>query len=200
MITLSSQHTMQTISSKQVFNRHIAFIDAAVEDYQYLATNVMPGIETIILDSSTDGVLQIGAALGDRANISSLHIISHGSEASLQLGATELNVKTLWRNYADVIELWGKALSDRASILLYGCNVASGKLGQDFVQWLSILTGATVAASTTPTGNAFFGGNWELDVTTGAMQTSLAFPLTVQQAYQGVLMQFFPVTRYDDVV
>ncbi|NJL69957.1 MAG: DUF4347 domain-containing protein [Microcoleus sp. SM1_3_4] len=150
MTTLSSQHAIKTISPKQL-DRHITFIDPAVDDYLYLAASVRPGIEVIILDSSTDGVLQISEALanlGDRTKITSLHIISHGSEASLQLGATQLNAKTLWHKYADAIESWRKALSDRAEILLYGCNVATGQIGQDFVEWLSLLTGATVAAST----------------------------------------------------
>ena len=70
---------------------------------------------------------------------------------------------------------------------MYGCNVAKGDLGAAFAQRLSQLTGANVAASTSLTGSAKKGGDWELGYTTGAMDASLAFGAQVQEAYQGIL-------------
>ena len=85
------------------------------------------------------------------------------------------------------VKEWAKGLVSDAEILLYGCNVAKGDLGAAFAQRLSQLTGANVAASTSLTGSAKKGGDWELGYTTGAMDASLAFGAQVQEAYQGIL-------------
>ena len=60
-------------------------------------------------------------------------------------------------------------------------------MGAAFAQRLSQLTGANVAASTSLTGSAKKGGDWELGYTTGAIESSLAFEPQVQEAYQGIL-------------
>ncbi|WP_445250075.1 DUF4347 domain-containing protein [Microcoleus sp. OTE_8_concoct_300] len=85
------------------------------------------------------------------------------------------------------VKEWAKGLASNAEILLYGCNVAKGDLGAAFAERLSQLTGANVAASTSLTGSAEKGGDWELRYTTGAMDASLAFGAQVQEAYQGIL-------------
>jgi hypothetical protein len=85
------------------------------------------------------------------------------------------------------VKEWAKGLVSDAEILLYGCNVAKGDLGAAFAQRLSQLTGANVAASTSLTGSAQKGGDWELGYTTGAMDASLAFGPQVRSAYQGIL-------------
>ncbi|VEP17876.1 hypothetical protein H1P_6510002 [Hyella patelloides LEGE 07179] len=72
-------------------------------------------------------------------------------------------------------------------ILLYGCNVAAGDAGAEFIAKLRNFTDAEIAASTTPIGNAAKGGNWELDVATDYGQSRLAFTAETQQNYIGVL-------------
>src|SRR6476620_3462775 len=57
----------------------IVFIDSRVSDYQTLVSGVQAGTEVHILDSSQDAIAQITQTLMGRSNISSLHILSHGS-------------------------------------------------------------------------------------------------------------------------
>ena len=85
------------------------------------------------------------------------------------------------------VKEWAKGLVSDAEILLYGCNVAKGDFGAAFAQRLSQLTGANVAASTSLTGSAKKGGDWELEYATGEIKASLAFGPQVQEAYQGIL-------------
>ena len=119
------------------------------------------------------GLEQITVALASRSGINSIHIISHGSPGSLQLGATKLSLTNL-RTYAKQLQQWSAALADSAEILLYGCDVAAGEKGANFVQQLSQLTRAKIAASRSPVGSAALGGDWELDYTTGAVSSGLA--------------------------
>jgi len=69
-----------------------------------------------------------------------------------------------------VLAAWREALSPDADLLIYGCSVAAGSDGIGFVHALSELTGADVAASDDATGSAAAGGDWALEVTSGAIE------------------------------
>ena len=160
----------------------IVFIDAAIEDKESLIAGVAAGTEVVILNSNLDGVKQITYFLASHTGISHIHIVSHGAPGSLQLGSASLNLTNL-DSYTRELQQWGSALTNEGNILLYGCAVAAGERGADFVNQLSQLTGAVIAASISPTGNAEKGGNWELEYTTGNLNTYLAFEPAILAAY-----------------
>jgi Ca2+-binding RTX toxin-like protein len=83
------------------------------------------------------------------------------------------------------VQQWRYALSEKADILLYGCEVAAGEMGESFVQRLHQLTGTNISASANKTGNAALGGDWELEKTTGESAASLAFSPEAMAAYPG---------------
>ncbi|MEG4517777.1 MULTISPECIES: DUF4347 domain-containing protein, partial [unclassified Microcoleus] len=170
----------------------IAFLDSAVPDAQTLRNGIAAGTEVIILDAVRDGVAQITEALATRSNIKSIHIISHGRPASLLLGAIDLNLTNL-KTYAKQLQRWSRSLADSGEILLYGCDVAAGEKGANFVQQLSQLTKAKIAASRSPIGSSRLGGNWLLDYTTGVIVAGLAIDPPAIAAYQFV----FGLTLYD---
>ncbi|TAE01670.1 MAG: DUF4347 domain-containing protein [Oscillatoriales cyanobacterium] len=109
----------------QVSGSAIAFIDRLVTDYQSLIAGATPNTEVVVLDGNRDAIAQITEVLGDRTNIDSIHIISHGAPGSLQLGKTRLCADNL-ETYAEKLQQWRSALNLGANILIYGCNVASG--------------------------------------------------------------------------
>ncbi|MBD1830008.1 DUF4347 domain-containing protein [Microcoleus vaginatus GB1-A2] len=161
----------------------IAFLDSALPDRQTLRNGIAAGIEVITLDAARDGLEQITAALATRSNIKSIHIISHGRPASLQLGASDLNLTNL-KTYAKQLQRWSRSLAHSGEILLYGCEVAAGEKGANFVQQLSQLTKAKIAASSSPIGSSAMGGDWELDYTTGAVSSGLAIDAATMASYQ----------------
>jgi Ca2+-binding RTX toxin-like protein len=165
--------------------REIIFIDSTVEDYQSLIAGINPDTKVVILDRMKDGVSQITENL-QGGKYKAVHIVSHGSEGSLQLGSKQLNSGNL-DTYKSQLQQWANFLTDDADILLYGCDVAAGKTGVGFVQQLSQLTGADVAASDDLTGSAALGGDWDLEVKTGEIDSPLAFQVGVMEAYQYVL-------------
>jgi hypothetical protein len=164
----------------------IIFIDSTVPDYLQLAANILPDTEVFILDANRDGVEQITEVLGNRQNIASVQIVSHGSQGRVFLGNTVLDEQTL-QNYTPHLQLWGNALNEDGDILLLGCNVASGETGQTFIEQLSQIAGADVAASENVTGNAAKGGDWELEAKTGEIETALSVQAGTLQAYSGTL-------------
>ncbi|MEK0189312.1 DUF4347 domain-containing protein, partial [Microcoleus anatoxicus] len=175
--------------------QQIVFVDSQVKDYPILTESIHPDTKVIVLKGDRDGIEQIAATLKQRQNIGAVHILSHGAEACVQIGATELNLSNI-ETYRDRLETWfalpaeensNSRITAKPEILLYGCNVAATEAGVAFVQRLSQLTGAEVAASDNLTGNAALGGDWELEVTTGKIETAVAFSQEAREAYSGVL-------------
>lgn len=164
-------------------------IDSQVENYQTLATGVIPGTEVIILEANRNGVEQITELLKQKS-YSTVHIISHGSPGCLYLGNSQLNLDNL-NTYKNHLKTWfspSLLVSQSPSLLIYGCNVAAGDAGAEFIAKLRNLTNAEIAASISPTGNKALGGNWQLEFTTNKLNAvSLAFQSDVMTAYKGVL-------------
>ncbi|MDX2231165.1 MAG: Ig-like domain-containing protein [Leptolyngbyaceae cyanobacterium bins.349] len=164
----------------------IAFIDSSVLDYQHLAGAIAPGTAIYVLDPLQDAVSQITQTLLQSNDVTSVHLISHGSAGRLQLGNTRLDSTSLG-GYAQQLQSWSQVLTPDADILLYGCEVGAEGLGTAFLQQLAQLTGADIAASTDLTGNASLGGDWELEVQTGDIAAALIFDATARNAYGFIL-------------
>ncbi|WP_084763231.1 DUF4347 domain-containing protein [[Scytonema hofmanni] UTEX B 1581] len=160
-------------------SQSLLFVDRSVADYEQLVAGVTPGTEIHVLDPLQDAVTQITNTLLGRQNIASLHIVSHGEAGGLDFSSSQLNLGNL-SEYASQLQSWRNALSNDADILLYGCNVAQGELGQAFIQSISQLTGADVAASNNLTG---YDGDWNLEVTIGNIESPLVFDSKVTSAY-----------------
>jgi hypothetical protein len=152
--------------------RHeILFIDANVSDKETIIAVLSSDIETIILDDKTNVLDQIAATLAGYQNLDAIHIISHGAEGELAF-ANGIVTNSNINSYSSQLKRIGSALSATGDILLYGCDVAKGDDGLAFINTLADLTGSDVAASTDLTGNAALGGDWTLEVITGAIETA----------------------------
>ena len=112
--------------------------------------------------------------------MTSIHIVSHGSPGCLYLGNSQLSLDTL-NSYQTQLESWSGC-----ELLIYGCNVAAGDAGDEFVSKLYEFTGKAIAASTTPIGNPIEGGNWELEYRLGRIDTDLAFNQEIYSSYAGI--------------
>ena len=171
--------------------REVVFVDPAISDYESLVEQFRndvsnSNLEVVYLNSDSDGVNQITEYLENKEDISALHILSHGSEGKLSLGNSIFSVDKL-RNYYSELSQWGNALTDKADILLYACNVVDGKWGVKFVHQLADLTGADVAASDDITGRR---GNWELEYATGDIESKVTSTENLS-GYQGILKTSF---------
>ena len=136
----------------------IVFIDASLSDYQTLQAGIIEGVKSVIISPDQDGIEQISQILQQYPHITTIHILSHGAPGCLYLGNSQLNLTNI-HNYTQQLQQW-----QPQNILLYGCNVAAGDAGAEFIHKLHQITNATISASTTKTGNAALGGNWQLEV------------------------------------
>ena len=168
--------------------RELILIDAGVENREQLLAEILESkpdsaLEIRMLDSNTDGVEQITAILAEtKGEYDAIHIISHGQEGEVSLGNTSLSADNLNR-YANQLASWSDSLSADADILFYGCDLAGDAEGTQFIESISAMTGADVAASDDLTGAADKGGDWDLELNVGTVETA-AFSAT---AFEGVL-------------
>ena len=168
-----------TITFQKTSN--LVFIDTKVQDYQQLFNGVVSGATPFAINTVTDGIQQINEVLEQYPGKKTVHIISHGAPGCLYLGNTELSLETL-KQYAPVIEQW-----NIDNLLLYGCHVASGDAGEEFMNKLQTLTGSNISASKSLTGAAIKGGNWDLEFTNSQNESSLALSKAAIVSYNGVL-------------
>ncbi len=193
---MSQVHIYQSVSTKKSIKlidissqlesvQQIVFIDSNVEDYQGLANGVLPGTKVVILRPTSDGFQQITRVIKKYPQISSIHIVSHGTPGCLYLGNSQLNINSINNDYCQELESWSVT-----NLLLYGCNVAAGNAGKEFLARLREITGANIAASAKRTGNVALGGDWELEVIRGKLEVSLAFSDRVQSEWEHILAAF----------
>ncbi|MGO4527213.1 Ig-like domain-containing protein [Microvirga sp. 2MCAF35] len=171
--------------------KEIVFIEDDVADIGTLLSGIGRDKEVILLDSTQDGLHQIAQALVGRSGIDALHIISHGEAGAAHLGSLILGSANL-DAYRDDLQGIRQGMSADGDILLYGCNIGADS-GVDFVQQLAIATGADVAASNDLTGSAALGGDWNLEVVSGQVETAAVVHAQTAALYQNVL-NFAPGT------
>jgi hypothetical protein len=200
----SSSSTSAPAVVQNAATREVVFVDGGIDDYESLVEDLLENtrtseragrsIEVVVLDSDRDGISQIADVLsryaeesGEPTNaLSAVHIVSHGTDAGIQLGGTWLTNESLGSRASDVA-LWRNSLSENADLLLYGCNLAGSHEGKALVEELAALTGADVAASVDTTGATTLGGDWDFEHRTGSVETEVAFSLEAQAAFGSVL-------------
>ncbi|MGE0382821.1 MAG: Ig-like domain-containing protein, partial [Hyphomicrobium sp.] len=147
----------------------VVFIDKHVENLEQIISAIDLNDEIVLIDDTSSGLDQMATYLATRSDIGAIHIISHGTEATLKLGSEELTNANLAAR-SEVLAKVGASLSETGDILIYGCDVAQGSDGESFVNLFSNLTGADVAASTDITGASDLGGNWVLEKSIGIVE------------------------------
>lgn len=135
----------------------IVFIDAAVVDASSIIATLPLDADYYLLRADEDGVDQIAAILASYQELGAIHVFSHGSAGYLRLGNTVLDQESL-AGYSSKLSAISASLVAGGDLLLYGCNVAAGSVGADFIGQLASLAGADVAASSDLTGAAILGG------------------------------------------
>uniref|UniRef100_UPI003F58FCC9 Ig-like domain-containing protein n=1 Tax=Pseudomonas grandcourensis TaxID=3136736 RepID=UPI003F58FCC9 len=158
----------------------VVFVDSRVKDSDSLLQGVAPGTQVVKLDAGKDGLQQIADYLDQHQGISSVQIIAHGNAGDLWLGDSYLSADNVAARSAVLAEI-GKDINAGGDILIYGCYTAEGERGLSFVDSLAQMTGRDVAASSNRTG---VGGDWDLEIVTGNIESANVLSTTAMSDYQ----------------
>ncbi|SEJ27034.1 VCBS domain-containing protein [Achromobacter sp. NFACC18-2] len=188
--TDSSAHdTGQADNAAPAQGKNLLVIDGRLAGAQALADSATPGTKVLVVNPSQDGVAAVRQALEALGTVDSIQILSHGTPGQMTLGNSVLTAQSAdTQRAAD----WGAHLSTNADILLYGCGTGSSASGQELMGALASATGADVAASTNDTGNPSVGGDWDLEVATGSIESQLQIGAAALAAYDGLLADALP--------
>jgi uncharacterized protein DUF4347/cellulose/xylan binding protein with CBM9 domain/cadherin-like protein len=179
-------------SPQSAARRELVFVDSASDNYQKLLEDIMssgdPGreLEVVLLSGDRDGMDQITEALAGRDDLDAIHIVSHGTDGAVQLGNTWLSADNI-AGYADQLAAWRGAVATGADLLFYGCDLASTEDGRDLMRQIGAASGCDVAASDDLTGHESLGGDWDLEFSTGAVESAIAFSETLQVSWLSTL-------------
>ena len=190
----NSESLIESRSQTTDIRHELVIIDADVEDYAQLVESIQSQtdddvtLEVIILDSNRNGIEQISEILADQQNLDALHLISHGSSGSVQVGNSQLSQSELTQN-SQAISGWGNAFSAEGDWLIYGCDLAADAQGEQFINTLATLTATDVAASDDVTGHADLGGDWELEYQLGTIETDVVIDADTQQEWVHLLAE-----------
>ncbi|MEA5448214.1 DUF4347 domain-containing protein [Leptolyngbya sp. CCNP1308] len=174
MLSTSSVNTPARLSLPP--GQDLVVISTELAGYRFLAQNVPPQAEVLLLSRGRDGVTAIAQQLATLPPTCRLHLVTPGGAEGLHLGSVALHYDNL-PSYARALCLWRSHLTPRAEILIYNGEMARTEAGKLLIDVLHHLTGAAIAACTTPPNAAFPEGRWELDCATSSLSPSLALPL-----------------------
>ena len=172
------------------------FIDAGVADPGAFWLAAPKGGTVVCIPAGVDSWRFMAQEAARFQGLSAIHIVSHGQPGAVVLNgqhyaAADLDTLTV------PLQSLGRALTKNGDIFLYGCEVGAGVAGQTLLNTLAAVTGADIAASNDKTGNAPHGANWDLEITTGQIDPSLALNATSMAGYDAVLAQYTVTTTAD---
>jgi hypothetical protein len=124
-----------------------------------------------VLEGSGDALAEIDAILSDYDQVSELHVVTHGRAGALVVGDEVIDRERLAERTA-ALSGWTDAMRSGADLLLYGCDIGAEQTGRVFVDSLSTLTGADIAASDDTTAAPADGGDSELEVEVGKVSAA----------------------------
>ena len=163
--------------------QELFIVDAALNaaDKAILRRAIKPGVAWVELDGTSPGLAQLQQALAPFANLATVRIFSHATAGALSLGGSNVDANSLMQ-HPDTFTVLNAALRQGGDLLFYGCELAQGANGEQFIDILKNNTHVDIAASNNLTGNAALGGDWELEIRTGNIDaTPLAHSVALRE-------------------
>lgn len=154
----------------------LLFVDPEVDDTAILLNGLRPGIKVVELTPGGRGLEQIAQRIAGSRDVATLHILCPGEPGALVLAGERIDLPALAVRIGVLANI-AETLSDDATVLLYGCSVAAGAAGLQFLDYLEAALGVSVAASAGPVGAPALGGRWTLRDRHGAVVETAFFPM-----------------------
>ncbi|WP_193171103.1 DUF4347 domain-containing protein, partial [Nisaea nitritireducens] len=161
----------------------ILFVDPEVPFQEALIAGLRPGFDVVHLPSTADALTTIALHMLGRRNVPALHVLSHGESGAIRLSGHNVGLSDITAR-PELVDAICDALAEDAEIVLYGCSVAHGQAGRNFVDGLSDLLNRSIVASEHMVGARELGGAWDFPAL-----SQLAFDTESQASYPGVLAQ-----------
>ena len=159
----------------------VLILDQGVDGGETLLSGLDPNIMVLHISKDSNGVEALIDLLSSLKDIKRLHLVSHGANGQLNLGASSLSSANI-EKYSDKLSALSRSFAKNASINLYGCSLAADESGIAFIDTLKdTLNVASISASDDITGPEYLGGDWELEHTSGDLIANVPFQETAME-------------------
>ncbi len=176
---------LQIVKHEQA--QELMIVDGAVPDKALFYKDLKANVDVVELAPGQNGLAQLTDILSRYKNLKALHIVSHADAGVVYLGNSKITEASL-RAEIDILSELDNSLNDGADLLFYGCNLASGQAGKGFLELISHSTNLDVAASSNDTGASNRGGDWDLEISTGNIETEQPFSIAALRDYTSLLV------------
>ena len=168
--------------------RELLIVDGAVQNKTVFYKQQKPGVEVVEIPNN-GGLTALMEVLSRYHGLDAIHLVSHARPGELYIGGQKVNSESLQANVSSLAILNG-AIREGGDLMLYGCELAKGQEGDDFLQIIKGNTHVDVAASVDRTGNAGYGGNWDLEIQKGDINAKVLPESIAMKDFTGVLQTF----------
>ncbi|MGO9737165.1 MAG: DUF4347 domain-containing protein [Desulfomonilaceae bacterium] len=172
---------------------NVLVVASNVQDYQTLVHDAAPGVLTVVYNPNTDSLHsilgKIETALGGHKADSIAFATEGEGLGQFELTSNYTVSSSSLLGSAQLQHFWkdvGSLVSNGGTVDLLACGVVANQQGNLLLSELDTLTGKQVAASSDPTGNAAYGGNWVLE-SDGVNIAPIFFNVSELGNYTGLL-------------
>jgi len=172
--------------AQQPKGNSVVIIDRDLPSLEILVKQIHASSKIVYLEKSDHPLFFVLKVLRAHAPVSALHIITDGRPGELIFAGTSVTTEVLQKN-DEILGLWKEYFSQNGDLLLYGCEVAKGHAGINFIKHMKLLTQLDVAASANLTGSYKKMGDWNLEIKAGKVEAQPAVSKNIIESYPAVL-------------
>ena len=163
----------------------LVIIDTSVPDFTSFTQDLKAGTDVRFIDKNFEGERQLQSILKEYSGLAAIHLVSHAGDGRIQLGSRILTSEDF--KGGETTTLLNSALREGGDLLFYGCNLAAGQDGKEFLDVISANAGIDVAASDDFTGSASKHGDWDLEIARGDIESSRPFSESALKSFSHIL-------------
>ena len=160
----------------------IVFIDKGIQEFDTLYNELSKNNVVYLLNENDSAFSQISELIGNNTNLGSIQIFSHGRPGVIDFLAGSISTDNLL-NYSHEINSIANSLGPNGHINLYGCNIAKGDKGLDFINLFSSISNLGIAASDDFSGSNNLFADWDLEIKVG----NISQPSLIPNSFSGLL-------------
>lgn len=174
----------------------LVIIDQGVRDKAPFYKDAKPGVVFREINNDGNGLDQLKTILSDYHDLDALHIVSHAGDGMVYIGNSWVTEQLL-KDEVKVLTVLDNAMKDGGDVRFYGCNLAAGESGDTLLELIANKANVDVAASSDLTGSASLGGDWDLEISKGNIESKQPFSSAALQDFADVLVVYEVVNTND---
>ncbi len=162
----------------------LLLVDQDVQNKSVFLSQQQPGLK--VIEIGKGGIKELTKILSRYEGLDAVHLVTHAKPGAIQIGGELIDTKMFQEHLATFASL-NKAIKEGGDLLLYGCELAKGADGEDFLEIIKNNTHIDVAASDDLTGNATYQGDWDLEIQKGDIEAQPLEDSIALNDFTGVL-------------